>query len=92
MFVKIIWQKREEAAAQIEKTYECDHFETRFWPKDKKTGGRMCLIVMTRNGQDQTVEIGEGDGAFFMNENGRTIDSIDWRDHRLDEALATLDK
>lgn len=87
MFVKIIRAKRKDDAAQIEKTYECDRYETRFWRQDTNTGDRVCLIIMTRNGQDQAAEIGEGDGAFFMNENGRTIDSIDWRDHRVDEAV-----
>lgn len=90
MFVKIIRQKSKEAVAQIEQVYECDRYETRFWPEDTKTGGRMCLIIMTRNGQDQRAEIGEGAGAFFMNGNGRTIDSIDWRDHRVDEAPIPL--
>ena len=70
MFVKIIWDKPKEAEVQIEITYECSRFETRFWREGSDTGKRKCLIVMTRNGQEQWAEIGEGDGAFFMNENG----------------------
>ena len=86
MFVKIVWEKKKKAVASIEHVYECNHYETRFWREGSNTGERMCLIIMTLNGQDQMAEIGEGDGVFFMNENGRTIDSIDWRDYRVDEA------
>lgn len=85
MFVKIIRKYPKDAVALIEQVFECTRYEARFWPKDEELG-RSCLIIMTRNGQEESVGIGEGDAAFFMNENGRTIDSIDWTDHRVDES------
>jgi hypothetical protein len=87
MFVKIVRHKGEDDAAQIEHTYECDHYETRFWRKDSSTGDRACLIIATKEGsRPMTSEIGEGDTAYFMNENGKTIDCIDWVDYRKSEA------
>lgn len=81
MFIKVV---RPGKIAQIENVYECDKYELRFWEEESP---QKCLILMKKYPDRLvgSVEIERKNvGVYFMNEQGRTIDSIDWLDHRVD--------
>ena len=79
MFVKIVSYDDKERE-KVEAVYECDRYELRYFPDDATQTWEKDNFLLTLEGSSNiTLDLFKKNlGLFFMNNQGRTIDSYRW--------------